>query len=40
MRVGRSAVEGRLALVARLGATVVDALVAVDGRVAKTREGE
>jgi hypothetical protein len=33
-----SAVDGRLALVARLGATVVDALVAVDGLVARRRD--
>jgi hypothetical protein len=33
-----SAVDGRVALVARLGATVVDALVAVDGLVARRGE--
>ncbi len=33
-----SAVDGRLALFERLGATVVDALVAVDGLVASKQE--
>jgi hypothetical protein len=33
-----SAVDGRLALFERLGATVVDALVAVDGLEARRRE--
>ena len=33
-----SAVDGRLALVERFGAVVVDALVAVDGLVAKTKK--